>query len=322
MTSIPTSPAQSRLWTAAQVTGVVLTLVLVAGLVSSPTVFLRILWDMVIPLLPAVFLVNPMIWRNVCPLATLNQVGGARATRKLRGSPLEWGWIVGILLLFLMVPARRFIFNEHGIPLAATIVAVALLALGAGLVFSRRAGFCNSLCPVLPVEKLYGQLPLIPVPSAICPDCNACAARGCIDLSGGRALEQSVGKGRAGWRWLVTPVGGFAALFPGFVVGYFTTTNGPLDTAVAVYGHLGLWMLGSWFLVAVLVAAFRLSAHKALPLLGALALGAYYWYAAPGLATAYGFPEVGPALVRGAAALLLAVWLSRAVPQLRSNPAA
>lgn len=322
MTSISLSAPPSRLWTVAQGTGVVLTLVLVSALVLAPVAALGVLWDMVIPLLPAVFLINPMLWRNVCPLATLNQVGGTRAERKLRGAALDWSWAVGIILLVLMVPARRFLFNEQGAVLAGTIVAIALLALGTGLVFSRRAGFCNSICPVLPVEKLYGQFPLIAVPSAVCPDCNGCAARGCVDLTGGRSMEQSVGRGHEGWRWLLTPMGGFTAVFPGFVIGYFTTVNGSLGTAAAVYGHVALWMLGSGAVVAALVLAFRLSTAVALPLLGILALGLYYWYAAPGLAEAYGFPELGPAVVRGTAFLLITVWLIRAVPQLRATAAA
>ena len=58
--------AAPPLWRAAQSLGVVLTLVLLGAFVLMPDVSLHLLWDMVIPLLPAVFLVNPMIWRNVC----------------------------------------------------------------------------------------------------------------------------------------------------------------------------------------------------------------------------------------------------------------
>ena len=153
----------SSLWRVAQLTGLVLTLFLLAGLVVRPDRSLHILWDMVIPLLPAVFLVNPMLWRNVCPLATLNQFRERTPPIRLPPNALQGGWVVGMLLLFALVPARRVLFNEQGSALAATVALVALLSLGSGFIFSRRAGFCNSLCPV----------------------CTACAVRGGVELTCG-----------------------------------------------------------------------------------------------------------------------------------------
>ncbi|TFG42631.1 MAG: hypothetical protein E4H41_10625 [Gemmatimonadales bacterium] len=308
----------SQLWRVAQVTGLLLTVVLLVGLLRMPTLALHVLWDMVIPLLPAVFLINPMLWRNVCPLATLNQFREPSPATRLPPNALQGGWIAGMILLFALVPARRFLFNEQGAALAVTIVVVALLALGSGFLYSRRAGFCNSLCPVLPVEKLYGQAPLVQVSSAICPDCTACAVRGCIDLAGGQALAQSVGKGLLhDARWLVTPAGAFALLFPGFVVGYFTTVNGGLDTALAVYAHIGLWMLLGAIALGVVATILRVPGTLALPLIGAGALALYYWYAGPALATAYGVESLGPVVFRGAFFLLIGVWLARTIPTLR-----
>ncbi len=312
------APRPSPLWRGAQYTGLALTVVLLVGLMRAPTRALHLLWDMVIPLLPAVFLVNPMIWRNVCPLATLNQYGERTPAVRLPPNMLQGGWVIGLTLLFALVPARRFLFNEQGPALAATIGVVALLALGTGFFYSRRAGFCNSLCPVLPVEKLYGQAPLVPVASAICPDCTACAVRGCIDLAGGQALAQSVGKGLLqDARWLVTPTGLFALLFPGFVAGYFTTVNGGVDTAPAVYAHIGLWMLLGAVALGMVVTVFRTPGTLALPLIGAGALTLYYWYAAPALATAYGVGGWGPVGFRVVFFLLIALWLVRTIPRRR-----
>lgn len=300
----------------AQVAGLVLTVALLAGLVLSPGTSLHILWDMVIPILPATFLVSPMLWRNVCPLAVFNTVAGDRlGDRKVKGPALQGTWMVGVVLLVVMVPARRFLFNEHGVVLAGTIVAVALLALVGGLLFSRRAGFCNSLCPVLPVEKLYGQSPLIPIGSAVCPDCTGCAARGCYDLAGGRSFRQSLGNGhRDDPGWMTSPMGIFAAAFPGFVIGYFTTVNGPLSSAPGVYGHVLFWMAGSFAVVALLSVLFRVRAPVGLPLLGGGALALYYWYAAPALSEAYGAAGIGAMVIRAAAVLLVLLWLSRALP--------
>lgn len=275
-------------WSVAQIAGMVLTTVLVFSLVRWPDLSLHVLWDMVIPLLPAVFLVNPLVWRNVCPLATLNAFGGTRrATPVMLASTQSTAGVVGIVLLLLMVPARRLLFNEHGVALAATIVAVAALALMAGYLAPRRSGFCNSLCPVLPVEKLYGQSPLVAMGSARCGDCARCTPVGCIDLVGRRSAVQSV-VGIRGEQWLLSPFGAFACAFPGFVIGYFTTTNGDGATAASTYAHVALWSLGSVAVLGMIARVIRVRASLMLLALGGLSAGIYYWYAAPRLAAAFG----------------------------------
>jgi hypothetical protein len=49
-------------------------MVLLVGLVVESATTLSLLWNLVIPLVPASLLVAPQLWRNVCPLATLNMV--------------------------------------------------------------------------------------------------------------------------------------------------------------------------------------------------------------------------------------------------------
>jgi len=267
---------------------------------------------MVVPLLPAVFLVNPLLWRNVCPLATLNALTGERVgMRKLGLARVQTAWGLGILLLAVLVPARRFLFNTSGPALALTIVAVALLALGTGLVFARRAGFCNALCPVLPVEKLYGQAPLVPMSNARCTDCSLCTPVGCIDLASTKVLPQTVGPARRDAGWVSTPFGIFAASFPGFIAGYFTLGNGALDTAASVYGHVATYAIVSYLLVAAAAYLLRASAKALFPVLGGSAFILYYWYSAPPLAEAYGAPRLGPLVIRVAAAVLLMSWWAR-----------
>lgn len=317
MTVAPLSlnPASSPLWRWAQASGVVLTLVLLAGLISRPATTLHVLWDMVIPILPAVFLVNPLLWRNVCPLATLNSLTGRSVGSRSLGSDLAgWAWVAGIVLLALLVPARRFLFNVNGLVLAATIVAVALLAVVAGLLFARRAGFCNALCPVLPVEKLYGQAPLLRVANPRCTDCSLCTPIGCIDLANSKTIPQTVGPARRDTGWVTTPFGAFAAAFPGFIVGYFTLENGDVGMALPVYTHVALAALISFALVAVITFVARLKAKLMFPVLGAMAFALYYWFAAPPLAAAYGIAVVGVPL-RIAALLLAGVWLGRTLRQ-------
>jgi nitrite reductase (NADH) large subunit len=324
MTSVALVPvARGRHWRAAQWIGVALTLVLLAGLVAAPKPTLHILWDMVIPLLPAAFLLNPLLWRNVCPLATLNSLPGERVPpRHPDSATVSRAWIVGILLLALLVPARRFLFNQNGLALAFTIVLVALLALGTGFAFSRRSGFCNAICPVLPVEKLYGQSPLFDVGTARCGTCTVCTPIGCIELARAKTIAQTLGPARRANGWLGSPFGAFAAAFPGFIIGYFTTQNGSPGTAVSVYLHVGLYAGASYLLVSLLAWMLRLPSTIELLLLGASSIALYYWLAAPTLAAAYDAPDVGPVVVRIAALALIAIWVSRGLTRARAHVAA
>jgi hypothetical protein len=315
-TAINPVPFSTRapLWRIAGGIGLALTAVLLGGLALRPTAALHVLWDMVIPLLPMVFLANPLIWRNVCPLATLNAAAGIRVGRRIPDpSWLQHAWVIGVVLLAVMVPARRFLFNENGSVLLGAIVAVAGLALLLGAGFSRRSGFCNALCPVLPVEKLYGQAPLIRVPTARCVACNKCSAIGCIELAGNKSLPQSLGRARRNWSWTLAPLGIFAGSFPGFVIGYFTTTNGPAGSALAVYSHVGQWTLASFGVTLAIVGAFRLRAARVLPVLGGIAAGLYYWFAGPGIAEAYGLPGEGATLLRIATLGFVGYWLLRSL---------
>ena len=297
--------AAHPLWRAAQSIGVILTVLLLAAFVLAPEASLHLLWDMVIPLLPAVFLVNPMIWRNVCPLATLNELGARRSSGRLLKAPVL-AWAVGIGLLVLMVPARRFLFNANGLAMTVTVTTVAALALLSGLVASRRAGFCNALCPVLPVEKLYGQAPVLRIGSSRCADCNRCASA-CLDLAGAKAAVQSARSGERA-RWYRTPFGLFACAFPGFILGYVRAADGPLSSAPAVYGSIAAWTLGSLAVAVLLVRLFRVRDVRALLLLGAASLATYYWFAAPRLVVAYGGPAGASEAARTVALAAIAAW--------------
>ena len=70
-------------WHALRILSVGTVLGLCVVLLVSPTTGLRLWWGLVVPCLPLLFFVAPGLWRNVCPLAGLNQtprlVGFTRA---------------------------------------------------------------------------------------------------------------------------------------------------------------------------------------------------------------------------------------------------
>ena len=313
----PTSP-RAQLWKLAQLLGVLGTLGLVVGLVVRPAVSLRLLWDVSIPVLPAVFLISPVVWRNVCPLATLNKfVGDRYGQRQLPARWVSGTSLVGIALLFLLVPARRFLFNTNGVALAVTILVVAVLAVALGFVFAGKAGFCNAVCPVLSVERLYGQRPLAPVTNARCAPCTLCTGRGCIDLTPEKSVAQTVGPKRRTRRWITTPFGAFAASFPGFIYAYFTAADGPLGSALSVYGHFLTWSAVSFLVVGAISMTRPSRNEQTVLMLGALSIGLYYWFAAPTFMAGIGLPEATAIPFRAMTLSLVGVWLFRGFRTIR-----
>jgi hypothetical protein len=288
------------------------TVALLVGLVVRPEISMTILWNVLIPLVPASLLVTPVLWRNICPLATLNVVGnGLLGARRINNGWLLRAGLVGMLLLAVLVPARRFVFNTDGTTLAITIAAVAGLALVLGAFFDAKAGFCNSICPVLPVERLYGQRPLIELSNPRCSTCTLCTAKGCIDLSPPQSIPATLGQARSRATWLLTAYGAFAASFPGFVLGYFTLTDGSWSTAGAVYLHMVLWSVASYAATAVVALTLRLPAASATVLLGAAAAAIYYWYAATAIASALALPDIAALTIRVLAGGLIVFWAYR-----------
>ncbi|MEZ4700252.1 MAG: hypothetical protein R2834_07985 [Rhodothermales bacterium] len=300
-------------WRLAQGLGLVVTGMLVVGLFTSPALALGILWNVLIPILPATFLLSPLIWRALCPLATLNMLpNGLAASRVMPAHLQRMLGATGIVLLLVLVPARRFLFNEHGDALGIVILVVGLVALLLGAFYQQKAGFCNTFCPVLPVEKLYGQHPLIAMKDTRCASCVRCVPKGCLDVAPRKALQQAIGAHGRATRWIASPYGVFAGAFPGFVLGYFLTENGPIGAAPAVYFDVLGAAAASYVVTAAIYGMFKVSASRMLTGLAAAAAGIYYWYAAPATAAFLSLPVEAGVGLRVALLGLVAYWTWRA----------
>jgi hypothetical protein len=266
----------------------------------------------VVPLLPATFLLSPAIWRNACPLATLNEIPTRLGARGKNPTPWLASGAVALAALVVLVPARRALLNTSGEALAAALLALGLLALLLGVLFSARSGFCNGVCPVLPVERLYGQHPLIEVRGSRCASCTFCTPTGCIDLARGKAMVQMLGRTRHSARWLMTPTGVFAAAFPGLILAYFLTPDVSGGLSLAPFARGLAFSAASFVVLGALVVLTRIEAPVATTLLGGLSFALYYWFAAPGIADQVGLASVAANLIRVTAGLLLLVWLVKA----------
>lgn len=313
-------PRRATLWAIARWSAMAAVPALLAWLVLAPQAALTALWYVAIPVLPATFFVNTILWRGVCPLATLNEWGNRLGGQRTLSPRLMVALGVGALVLFhLMVPARRFLFNDNGPVLAATVLAVGVLALVLGALFVVRSAFCNALCPVLPVELLYGQAPLLRMTRGRCEACTTCTPRGCLDLAQGRAFTQVIGA-RRNASWLARPYGLFIAALPGFIVGYSLLSDGPLASAPAVYATTLGWSLASLAVVAGLVLAFRIDARIAQPGIAGLAGLLYYWFAGPAIARELHAGEMLSLAIRTVGMGLVAFWLVRTLSRRAVRP--
>jgi hypothetical protein len=301
------------IWRIARGFGLLAVAALLTGLAMWPEPTLPVFWNVVFPIIPATLLVSPLLWRNVCPLATLNMMTNAEPTGRVPGpAGLRASRALGIGLLITLIPARHFALNTEALALAGLTVLIAVAALIGGRRFDLRAGFCNTWCPVLPVERLYGQSPLMQVGHIRCRTCTTCTTA-CIDVAPAKSIAQVLGRSRHSAAWLLTPFGVFAAGFPGLVVGYFLASDGPLSSVPAVYATV-LGAAGtSYVIVALMTRAFRIAPGRAMPVLGALAVGLYYWFVATGMAETLGLQAGSANVIRTAAFVLIGAWTVRAL---------
>ena len=257
-----------------------LSLAAVGGLLwlcfAQPALALQLFWGLAVPLLPLVFLTLPGLWRNLCPLAATNQLPrlfGLSRGLTLPAAARRYAVLAGLLALFLAVSARRVLFDTDAGALAALVGGALGLALLGGLVFKGKSGWCGSFCPLLPVQRLYGQEPLKLVPNSHCQPCVGCT-RNCYDFNPQVAWLADLYDDDPG---LGTDRRLVAGALPGLVLGYFTA---PADGGFVVQLlHNGLYCLvgvGAYWLAESL---FRQSAQRITVVFGAVALNLYYWFA-------------------------------------------
>lgn len=264
---------------------------IVALLLCAPPIGLTALWNVLIPVAPALLVFAPGVWRNVCPLATT-----ALAARR-------WGWsrkrplapagqavlfLSAVVLLYMIVPLRHVVLDVDGPLTAALLLATAALALTLGSVFEWKSAWCSSLCPVHPVERLYGVAPAATPANAQCGACARCLTV-CPD-STPAVHPLLVRTPRTSYLTGMLLAGGF----PGFVLGWFLLTErlGPVEPASLTLAYAlplaGLAISLATFLL-LRVALGERHDRVLVMLFAAVAVGSYYWFRLPLL---FGF---GPA---------------------------
>lgn len=152
--------SERAIWTALQ------TLLLLAGfalaglLLIRPAAGIAIMWNILIPAAPALVTVAPGLWRNICPMSTFSLLPlrlGFSLRMKMPEKLAAVLGLVSVIALFAIVPLRHVLLNTDGTATFVMLAAAAALAFGLGTLFEGRSGWCTTLCPIHPVEKLYGS---------------------------------------------------------------------------------------------------------------------------------------------------------------------
>lgn len=272
-------------WRIFQVSFFMIGLGIFLALIFFPTIGIHAFWNVLIPVAPALLVIAAGLWRNICPMASIALSPRHTGFSKRRRLKVAWQGrlnLMGVILLLLIVPLRHVVLDTNG---PATAIALGLLAVTAflmGRYFDWKSGWCSGLCPVLPVEKLYGAKVVRPMPNAHCGHCHNCVIP-CPD-SKAKAHPLMEKKTRP-HRWAGYLVAGG---FPGFIWGWFHVAD---YHGMEGWNHLlsayGIPFLGLAVSLSVFMLLKRILPAKREGLLiniSALAsVACYYWYRLPAL---------------------------------------
>jgi hypothetical protein len=250
----------------------------------DPPIGVTLFWNILIPVAPALLVIGTGFWRNVCPLGTTSLFPdrfGLSLNWKLTTRQRERLNLVAVIVLLLIIPLRHILFNTNGIATAVLIIIVATVSVIFGVMFERKSGWCSGLCPVHPVEKLYGSGVAFTLPNIHCGTCIHCT-KPCPDsttnftIKATKSIESKISKNL------------LVGLFPGYVWGWFQVPDfysvQPLEKFLLVYGTPLLGGLAT--LISYLVLEKILGKKKdtvLISLMAAATVSCYYWYRLPQL---------------------------------------
>ncbi|HEY7295723.1 MAG TPA: 2Fe-2S iron-sulfur cluster-binding protein, partial [Dehalococcoidia bacterium] len=271
-----------RVWYVVRYGAVLLCLALCLLLVADPRDGLTIFWGVAIPLLPIVFFVAPGFWRNSCPLAAMNQA--PRLLRITRGlTPPDWlrryAFVIAIAQFVILVSLRKVLFNTNGPALALLILYALGAAFVGGLIFKGKSGWCSSVCPLLPPQRVYAQTPFVMLPNAHCQPCVGCT-KNCYDFNPRVAHLADMGDPDPHWSGVRKL---FFGAFPGLVLAFYRVPDPPAISDAQVYLRFLLYMAASAGLFFALEALLRVSVVKITTLFAATALSIFYYFNVPRL---------------------------------------
>jgi NADPH-dependent 2,4-dienoyl-CoA reductase/sulfur reductase-like enzyme/ferredoxin/pSer/pThr/pTyr-binding forkhead associated (FHA) protein len=303
------------LWYGIRAVSVAAYLALCITLFVRPAGGLFWFFKVIVPLLPVLFFVAPGLWRNICPLAASNQTPRVFGFTRGLTAPAwlaEWGYVIAISLFLGIAAARLAFFNSSGTSTGVLLSVVIISAFLGGLLLKGKSGWCSSVCPLLPLQRVYGQTPFVTVANSHCQPCVGCTTN-CYDFNPRVAYQADLHDQAPQWsatRKL------FASALPGFVLGFFMLLGQAGGSRVHLYEQLGLYVVGSIGTFFALDALLPVSTAVLVAFFASGAINVFYWYASVTLAQSF-LTVTGVDIswvrwpIRGVVWALSLIWISR-----------
>lgn len=255
---------------------------IVYNLIFNPTLGIHLFWNILIPIAPLLLVVGAGIWRNVCPMASMALFSRHIDLSKRKKLTIKQTGklnLIAIISLFIIVPLRHAIFDMNGPATAILLFSLAAIATVVGYFYEWKSAWCSGLCPIHPVEKLYGQKNKITLPNAHCNQCYKCVTP-CPDSSPNISpisTNQTLHHRLTG----ILTVGAF----PGFVWGWFQF---PDFYGIHSFGQLmmiyKLPILGAILTTLIYFVLRRFIDQNTLTkFFATAAISCYYWFRIPAL---------------------------------------
>jgi len=253
-------------------------------LVFFPGLGVLLFWDVLIPVAPLLIVLAVGVWRNICPLATVNLLPRhfGFSKRKLMSASLQSKLgLLSVLLLYFIVPLRHAVFNTNGHATAWLLSGMTLTGLIMGSRYEWKSAWCSTLCPVHPVERLYGNNVLGTVKNAHCAECMNCVLP-CPDSTPNMHPRVVKKNGYSGVSGLLITGG-----LPGFVWGWFHVPDqhafSSLSSFLEVYKMPVLGLAVTLSLYTILLQSKLTREPWLVRIFAAAAVSCYYWFRIPSL---------------------------------------
>ncbi len=274
-----------HVWKVAQVLLWFIGVIIVALLLFKEEIGIMIFWNFLIPVAPAILVVFPGVWRNICPMsstALFPKKLKLATVRKISLKSQGYLYLLGVIALLAIVPLRHLQLNINGTATAIMLLTAALVAIIMGLFVEWRSGWCATACPIHSVERLYGSTPLFTTDNAHCSSCEQCVSV-CPDATKQMtsALTRNITSERLAG---LVMTGGFF----GFIWGWYQVPDyrGAIDVNTVISAYTWPLACGLASLLVYLIIKEMLNTQQTQFLnrvFATASVACYYWYRIPSL---------------------------------------
>jgi nitrite reductase (NADH) large subunit len=264
-------------WRLAELISIICFFAVVYILYTQPKLGLFLFWGAIIPCAPMIFFLFLGLWRNICPMAAIHQIPRIFKFSLEKEPPKllrEYGYVISLLLIASIIPMRKVVLNEDAFMLAVVMLALVTVAFINGFLFKGKSGWCTSICPVLPFERVYGQMPFLWVRNGYCEPCIGCTQK-CYDFNPyTSSISILTGKNHraAGFRKF------FIAALPGFILAFYLVPSPPEISMLLMYEEFLAYLAGSIAIFYALVIFTALTEAEVTFLYGISAFNIFYWF--------------------------------------------